>query len=254
MFLHIKCSPKRSWTMDHFLQHRSLALSSKQLPSRNQSEPCWLRIWDQCPWLMVKGFMKWLGSSILNTLPQQKLIQDINTRWNSTYHMIKRLLKQCWPVTATLPDPEVTPRGKHYFDLKPDQWVLLEELAQGLQPFECATLYLSGQEHATLPCLPQLIKRLQWSIQHTLFWNKPRESIFGQCRKRYKQEMGSLTIISAEGRNLIVLSASLDPWFRKLKFVAAEDVTRVKGTVEILSIKEVKECGIHGRVLIHTGM
>ncbi len=39
-------------------------------------------------------------------------------------------MEQCWPVAATLSDPEVTPKGKHYFDLKPDQWVLLEELVQ----------------------------------------------------------------------------------------------------------------------------
>lgn len=84
----------------------------------------------------------------INT-PQHKLIQDVSTRWNSTYYMVERLLEQRWPVTATLSDTEVTPRGKQYFDLKPDQWVQLEELTQGLQPFQCATVYLSGQEYAT---------------------------------------------------------------------------------------------------------
>lgn len=80
---------------------------------------------------------------------EDKLIQDVSTRWNSTYNMVERLLEQRWPVTATLSDPEVTPRGKHYFNLKPEQWVLLEELEKGLQPFECAPVYLSGQEYAT---------------------------------------------------------------------------------------------------------
>ena len=80
--------------------------------------------------------------------------------------MVGRLLEQRWPVTATLSDPEVTPRGKHYFDLKPEQWVLLEELVQGL---ECATVFLSGQEYATASCLPQLVKGLQRSIQQTQF-------------------------------------------------------------------------------------
>ncbi|XP_069374455.1 E3 SUMO-protein ligase ZBED1 isoform X1 [Paralichthys olivaceus] len=89
---------------------------------------------------------------------EHKLIQDVITRWNSTYYMVERLLEQRWRVTATLSDPEVTPRGKHYFDLKPEQWVLLEELVQGLGPFECATVFLSGQEYATASCLPQLVK------------------------------------------------------------------------------------------------
>ena len=89
----------------------------------------------------------------MNTV-QHKLIQDVSTRWNSTYYMVERLLQQRWPVTVTLSDPEVTPRGKHYFDLKPDQWVLLEEVVQGLQPFECAKVYLTGQDYATASCLP----------------------------------------------------------------------------------------------------
>jgi len=62
--------------------------------------------------------------------------------------MMKRLLEQSWPISATLSYLEVTPRGKHYIDLKPDQCSLLEELAQaqGLQPFQCAPEFLSGQE------------------------------------------------------------------------------------------------------------
>ncbi|XP_051976953.1 zinc finger BED domain-containing protein 4-like [Xyrauchen texanus] len=116
----------------------------------------------------------------MNT-PEHKLIQDVTTRWNSTYFMVERLLEQRWPVTATLSDPEVTPRGKHYFDLKPDQWSLLEELTQGLQPFQCATEFLSGQEYTTLSCLPQLAKGLQRSVQQSLiFETTPGKVFFSQ--------------------------------------------------------------------------
>lgn len=64
--------------------------------------------------------------------------------------MMSRLLEQRWPVTATLSDPEVTHRGKHYLDLKSDQWTLLEELEQVLKPFEQATVFLSGEAYADL--------------------------------------------------------------------------------------------------------
>ncbi|XP_040297398.1 E3 SUMO-protein ligase ZBED1-like [Bufo bufo] len=33
---------------------------------------------------------------------EHKLVQDVSTRWNSTYYMADRLLEQRWPVTATL--------------------------------------------------------------------------------------------------------------------------------------------------------
>ena len=71
---------------------------------------------------------------------EHKLVQDVSTTWNSTHHMINRLLEQRWPVTATLSDPAVTQRGKQYLDLKSDQWTLLEGLAQAPQAIEYATL------------------------------------------------------------------------------------------------------------------
>lgn len=51
--------------------------------------------------------------------------------------------------------------------------------------------------------------------------------------------------VSAEKDNPLLLAAALDPRFRTLKFMAAEDATRVKGTFEILAMKETKEraCG-----------
>lgn len=53
--------------------------------------------------------------------------------------------EQRWPVTASLSDSEVTQQGKRFLDLKGDQWNLLEELEQVLKPFECATVYQSGE-------------------------------------------------------------------------------------------------------------
>ncbi len=119
----------------------------------------------------------------MNT-PEHKLIQDVSTRWNSTFFMLERLLEQRWPITVTLSDSEVTPRGKHYFDLKPDQWSLLEELTQGLQPFQCATEFLSGQEYATLSCFPQLAKGLQRSVQQSLsFETAPGKAFLTKASK-----------------------------------------------------------------------
>lgn len=56
------------------------------------------------------------------------------------YEMESYLLYGC-----KTPGP-VTARSQ---TLRPEQWVLLEELVKGLQPFECATVYFSGQESAT---------------------------------------------------------------------------------------------------------
>ncbi|XP_038124484.1 zinc finger BED domain-containing protein 4-like isoform X2 [Cyprinodon tularosa] len=167
---------------------------------------------------------------------EHKLIQDVNTRWNSTYYMMERLLEQRWPVTATLSDPEVTPRGKHYCDLKPEQWVLLEELVQGLGPFECATIFLSGQEYATASCLPQLVKGLQRSIQQTQFETSAGKAFRAIAGKGISERLENLNTVSAERDNPLVLAAAINPRFRKMKFISPE----------VLAIIEAKaETGIH---------
>lgn len=173
------------------------------------------------------------------------LIQDVSTRWNSTFHMVERLLEQRWPVTATLSDPEVTPRGKHYFDLKPEQWALLEELKQGLEPFETATVYLSGQQYATVSVLPQVVKGLKRSIHQSHFETSAGKAFLISAGKGITDRWGGLSTVSVDKDNPIVISAALDPRYRKLKFVSPEDGTRMQGTVEVLALKEAKEPGTH---------
>ena len=41
-------------------------------------------------------------------IPQHHLIQDVATRWNSTYFMMERLLKQRWSIYAVLHNENVT--------------------------------------------------------------------------------------------------------------------------------------------------
>lgn len=147
---------------------------------------------------------------------EHKLIQDVTTWWNST--LLERLLKQRRPVTDTLSDPEVTPRGKHYFDLKPDEWSLLEELTQGLQPFQCATEFLSGQEYTTLSYLPKLAKGLQRSVQQSLiFETTPGKAVLAKASKELEERWGDISTFLKEKDKTIVLSVALDPRFRKQK-------------------------------------
>lgn len=51
-------------------------------------------------------------------LHQHQLIQDVKTRWNSTYYMIERLVEQRWPITAVLSDSTVTKSSDKFLNLK----------------------------------------------------------------------------------------------------------------------------------------
>uniref|UniRef100_A0A3Q3FQ82 Zinc finger BED domain-containing protein 1-like n=1 Tax=Kryptolebias marmoratus TaxID=37003 RepID=A0A3Q3FQ82_KRYMA len=153
------------------------------------------------------------------------LIQDVSTRWNSTFHMLCRLLEQRWPITAALSDPALTPRGKHYLDLKPEQWNIIEEISKALQPFEEATVFLSGQDYVTLSALPQLVQSLKKSIQTQVFETAP---------ERWKGE----TSFSEIAPNTVILATALDPRFRRLKFLSAAEVLLVHTKLETMALAE----------------
>ena len=59
---------------------------------------------------------------------QHNLVQDVVTRWNSTYFLNECLLEQCWLVTAVPSDPSVTKYSDRSLDLTSEQWNLLAEL------------------------------------------------------------------------------------------------------------------------------
>ncbi|XP_073710072.1 E3 SUMO-protein ligase ZBED1-like [Misgurnus anguillicaudatus] len=164
------------------------------------------------------------------------LVQDVCTRWNSTYQMLSRLLEQRWPVTGALSDPAVTQRGKHYLDLKPEQWNLIEELSQVLQPFDAATVFLSGQHYVTLSALPQLVHKLKNNIQTPEFETAPVRSFQAHATEQITARWQGLTEFTPESPNITLLAAALDSRFRKLKFLPADQVFKVQSTVQTMAL------------------
>ncbi|KAI7790056.1 putative zinc finger BED domain-containing protein 4-like, partial [Triplophysa rosa] len=164
------------------------------------------------------------------------LVQDACTRWNSTYHMLFRLLEQRWPVTATLSDPAVTQRGKHYLDLKPEQWNLIEELSQVLEPFEASTVFLSGQQYVTLSALPQLVHKLKKNIERPDLESAPVRSFQAHATEQITARWQGLMEFTPESPNITLLAAALDPRFRKLKFLPADQVFKVQSTVQTMAL------------------
>ncbi|XP_067283546.1 E3 SUMO-protein ligase ZBED1-like [Pseudorasbora parva] len=167
---------------------------------------------------------------------EHKLIHDVAVRWNSSYHMIERLLEQQWPVVATLSDPEITQRGKHHLDLKNDQWILLEELKEVLQPYEQATVFLSGQSYVTASVLPPLLKGLLKSTRNksfdsaamTFFQTKAEEEILSRWREVF--------VFQEDGKNVSLIAAALDPRFRKLKFLPADDALKLQVQIQTVAL------------------
>jgi hypothetical protein len=74
----------------------------------------------------------------------KKLLQDISTRWNSTYCMLDRFVELEDAIRGTLGLLDNPPNG-----LTTDEWAILKELIQVLRPFEEATKAVSGSKYMT---------------------------------------------------------------------------------------------------------
>lgn len=78
-------------------------------------------------------------------LPALKLIQDVETRWNSEHDMLSRLLQLKAAVCLELATSDTT-----IASLTPQEWRTVEGLVKALAPVASATKDLSGQKYATL--------------------------------------------------------------------------------------------------------
>ncbi|XP_065911269.1 E3 SUMO-protein ligase ZBED1-like [Dysidea avara] len=166
-------------------------------------------------------------------LPSHSLLQDVETRWNSTLDMIERVLEQQSAICATLIDQK-------RLDLMPQdsEFKILEGVATIIKPFRRITSQVSGEEYVTVsavkPLLHYLINTLKedqsssdTSTKTTTLGNtragasncvadvtkSARKAILDNLSTRYQ---GSLV-------NMLLCSASfMDPRFKSLPFVSVD--------------------------------
>ena len=74
-------------------------------------------------------------------VPQHHLIQDVSTRWNSTYFMLGCLAEQRVAIYTVIHDSAFT---KLHLDLKDSQWDLLSQMVTVLKPLQIATTVFSS--------------------------------------------------------------------------------------------------------------
>ena len=94
----------------------------------------------------------------------KKLVRDCQTRWNSSFFMLQRLLKLWRLITAVLLDPTVTKWSDQYLDLKTDQWKIVSKLVTVLEPLDVATTFLSYEQNPSLSCVLPVLQILIESL------------------------------------------------------------------------------------------
>jgi len=78
-------------------------------------------------------------------MPKLKLIQDVVTRWNSTYDMLRRFVKMKDAINSTLAVLQ-----SNVEMLTPEEWFIVEKAAEVLEIFYQVTKEISGDQYVTL--------------------------------------------------------------------------------------------------------
>lgn len=160
-----------------------------------------------------------------------QLIQEVDSRWNSTYYMLERYIKLYDFIKEVLTDLE-----KHELIISSDEFEIIKSCIAMLKPFERATKELLTERFTPLSKVIPTTK----AIKQILSRIKDQD-----CTHRFAEELErqmTKMFSNAEEQLLFGASTLLDPRFKKYAFSssAAADAIEVKltGQLEQCSIKE----------------
>jgi len=174
------------------------------------------------------------------------VVQDVTTRWWSTYSMIERLLY----LRPALDDMVVADGLELAMAIHDDEWEVLEILTLLLRPFRSAQLMLEGQKYVTISFVIPIVKEVFEEVQrltenqdlptmvqacgHAML--DKMEEIFGDTHAPFNAEVQYGQRLRQLGIHPACIKAHLlDPRFKHLQYIESET------NKELLQTELVKE-------------
>ncbi|XP_040264744.1 LOW QUALITY PROTEIN: zinc finger BED domain-containing protein 4-like [Bufo bufo] len=150
-------------------------------------------------------------------LPQNSLIQAVPTRWNSTLHMLQRMLEQKRALCIYA--------GEHggYSCPNADQWEIVANLIQTLLPIEEVTLEVSHNDSSVSSVIP-CVRVLKMLLQEN---EGPTTRGIKTLREVMKESLNKRFLKYEENIN-VVLACLLDPRFKHHAFSSDNVLSKAK--------------------------
>ena len=158
------------------------------------------------------------------SVPEHKLIQEVSTRWNSTYLMFERFNEQFEAITTTL-----CLMNNNNLCLASEDKTQITNALTVLKPFLEATENISGQEYVSVSMILPLTKFLQKKCSSCQSSTTLATTLTTElCRRFSSLEISFTTAVTT----------LLDPRFKKLPFsgTSAIDQTISRVTQEMSSL------------------
>ena len=115
-----------------------------------------------------------------NDKPVKKLVQDVDTRWNSTYYMLERFAEQSDLVTTTL-----CLLRKNDMCISNEELELINKTVAVLEPFEELTKEMSSEKFTSISKIIPMARGIQEFLKTIV--NKESQDMFPLGRQLQEQ-------------------------------------------------------------------
>ena len=167
-----------------------------------------------------------------------KVMQDVITRWNSSYHMMQRLLDLRTAIYAVVHDDNITkPSERTMLDIRERYWDIMQEVSPVLRPLAEATQLLTKDTEPTSGFVYKILHSLLPYLQTIGNDSAPvaemkiriRDSIMRRFSVNETGEPDESVL-----RSMLCMSAALDPRSKSLSFMRSEKQDTLKGYLKEL--------------------
>ncbi|XP_018407000.1 PREDICTED: zinc finger BED domain-containing protein 1-like [Cyphomyrmex costatus] len=164
-------------------------------------------------------------------MPVLKLIQSIPTRWNSTFDMLERLVKNRRPVESVLADRSVTKlRIAYNLEIAEREWYIMENFVNVLKPLQIATTVLCAH-NSSISMVRPIVHSL---LENHLTYDSLNDDMISQFKKVVYQELDTWFDMKWHENSTVnawQITSFLDPRYKDLRAEKIEAREAIKAAV-----------------------
>lgn len=174
------------------------------------------------------------------------LIQDVPTRWSSSYNMCNRLKELRLPVSMVLSNRQIIDNQKRSeLELTTDEWSYIESLCDLLEPFALLTKFFEGQSYVSISSVQPLIKGTMIAMKVKPL-DRPHVVMFKrEATRQLETRFDDIFSIRPPNRqsrdngcvSIAIRACAVDTRFHKLKSLNHEQPRIVRSFLETEMIK-----------------
>lgn len=164
------------------------------------------------------------------------LIQEVPTRWNSTFYCLERFLFLSGHVGKILLSPS---HKKAPPMLSGDELSIIGDCLEILRPFELATKDISGEKYVSGSLVIPLIYCVSKSLRQNIASTEPSRSLKSELLKQMDNRLAPL-----EKNILLGAGTILDPRFKKFNFNSPLNAANAVSHIKLLIEENIKPQGV----------